>query len=76
MGTNSSTPFNADLSMYRVSQKVPENNITYLTHIETEKEYMLRELTYNDENLYKKCLEDLERRKLIVSEHLTHLGSN
>ena len=37
MGASESDPFKADLASYRIVEKVPENNITHLSHIETEK---------------------------------------
>lgn len=48
MGTTESDAFSADLGSYRVIEKVPENNLTFLAHHETDKEYLLRELTFND----------------------------
>ena len=75
MGAAESDAFSADLGSYRVLEKQPENNLTFLAHAETEKEYLLRELTFNDEPIYKKHLGELQRRQSVQSEHLTHLGS-
>lgn len=76
MGASGSEPFNEELAGYKVIQRYPENNITHLSHIETDKEYLLREHTYNDENLYKKSYAEHKQRQAIADDHLTHLVSN
>ena len=43
-------------------EQIPQNNQTHLAHIETEKEYMARELTFNDHNAYLKSLEEHKGR--------------
>ena len=47
--------------------------MTFLSHKETEKEYLLRELTFNDENSYARCLEAHKKRLSLSPDHLTHL---
>ena len=76
MGASESEPFNEELAGYKVIHRVPENNITHLSHIETDKEYLLREHTFNEDNMYKKVYNEHKQRQAISDDHLTHLGSN
>ena len=48
MGGKESNPFKESMSQYRVEHQDNEHNLTFLTHMQTNKEYLLRELTYND----------------------------
>lgn len=62
MGADKSKPFSEELKNYKVLKELPEHNQTFLAHIETEKEYLLREHTFNDLGPYTKCLEEHRKR--------------
>lgn len=47
MGASQTLPFTKELNQYEIVSKSEELVITYLRHIQTDKEYMLREHTYN-----------------------------
>lgn len=76
MGTEKSRPFTDELTQFRVEEENHETNQTHLIHKDTEKEYMLRELTFNEISVYEKSLAEHKKRQALVDPHLTNLSSN
>ena len=79
MGADKSKSFAAELAHYKVLEQLPELGHTHLAHIHTDKEYLLRELTFNDQAIYAKALDDHKKRHALYAkqggefEHLTRL---
>lgn len=76
MGQNNSNPFHeggAIMNDFQVQQKMPELFLTFLIQKSTNKEYLLRELTFNELREFSIQLEKLQKRKQISHPNLTNL---
>lgn len=61
------------MSEYSIEGKEAEKSLTFLTHKSSQKEYLLREQTFNDLRDFALNSERLKKRQCIREAHLTNL---
>ena len=61
--------------MFSIQGRVKEHNLTYLQHLQTAKQYILRESVFNEETEELDMLTKLKERQGFSHPHLTNLIS-
>jgi hypothetical protein len=76
MGGSQGNPFRVGgdlMNDYTIDSKNNDLFLTYLTHKQTQKGYLLRELTFNDLREYTIHSDKIKSRKKLKNNHLTQL---
>jgi hypothetical protein len=75
MGQNQPSVLQVMMQDYRIDRRQPEEQRTYLTHTDSQKQYLFKEFTLHELREFSLTSEKLKARQKLSSLHLSRLQS-